>query len=78
MRSEFTAVVPRDGPWYIAHCREIPGANGQDRTRAEAVRSQAGAIALILENRRKDGKAGVPAKASREKVVEIERYLDEA
>lgn len=62
MRNEFTAVVERDGRWHIAYSPEIPGANGQGRTKAEALRSLANAIALILEDRRKDGLRGVPAK----------------
>jgi len=55
MRNEFTAVVERDGPWYIAYSPEIPGANGQGRTKSASLKSLAGAIALILEDRRKDG-----------------------
>ena len=69
MRNEFTAVVERDGRWYIAYCPEIPGANGQGRSKAAAVKNLADAIALILDDRRKDGLRGVPAKAIREKVV---------
>jgi predicted RNase H-like HicB family nuclease len=33
MANEFTAITERDGDWYIAHCAENPGANGQGRTR---------------------------------------------
>ena len=69
MRNEFTAVVEKDGRWYIACCPEIPGANGQGRTKSAAKKSLAEAIALILEDRRKDGLRGVPANATREKVV---------
>ena len=69
MRNEFTAIVERDRPWYIAYSPEIPGANGQGRTKAAAVKSLAGAIALILEDRRKDGLRGVPARATRHRVV---------
>ncbi|PYO05054.1 MAG: HicB family protein [Candidatus Rokuibacteriota bacterium] len=69
MRNEFTALVERDRRWYIAYCPEIPGANGQGRTKAAALKSLVGAISLILEDRRKDGLRGVPAKARREKVV---------
>jgi hypothetical protein len=39
MRNEFTAVVERDGRWYIAYCPEIPGANGQGKTKAAALKS---------------------------------------
>jgi predicted RNase H-like HicB family nuclease len=60
MRNEFTAIFERDGEWHIAYCPEIPGANGQGRTKAEARRSLADAIALILEDRRRDGLRGLP------------------
>ncbi|MCY4108861.1 MAG: type II toxin-antitoxin system HicB family antitoxin [Chloroflexi bacterium] len=52
MRNEFTAIIERDGEWYIAYCPEIPGANGQGTTKQEARESLAHAIALVLEDRR--------------------------
>lgn len=69
MRNEFTAIIERDGRWHIAYCPEIPGANGQGRTKSEALRSLADAIALILDDRRRDGLRGVPTKAIRERVT---------
>ena len=69
MRNEFTAVFERDGAWYVAYCPEIPGANGQGRTRQEARRSLMDAIGLILADRRDDGLRGVPAGAERETVI---------
>ena len=69
MRNEFTAVFERDGGWYVAYCPEIPGANGQGRTKSEARRSLLDAIGLILKDRREDGLRGVPAGAERETVV---------
>jgi predicted RNase H-like HicB family nuclease len=69
MHNEFTAVFERDGEWYIAYCPEIPGANGQGRTKEEARRSLAEAIALILEDRREEGLRGVPPDAERETVI---------
>ena len=54
MHNEFTAVFERDGDWVIAYCPEIPGANGQGRTKDEARTSLAAAIALILEDRREE------------------------
>jgi hypothetical protein len=32
MHNEFTAIVELDGPWYVAYCAEVPGANGQGKT----------------------------------------------
>jgi predicted RNase H-like HicB family nuclease len=69
MHNEFTAIIERDGDWYVAYCAEIPGANGQGRSKDEARASLAGAIALILEDRREDALRGVPADATRETVV---------
>ena len=69
MRNEFTAVIERDGEWFIAYSPEIPGANGQGRTKDEARESLAEAIALILEDRREDGLRGVPPEADRETIT---------
>jgi predicted RNase H-like HicB family nuclease len=69
MRNEFTAVFERDGDWIIAYCPEIPGANGQGRTKEEARTSLIDAITLILEDRREDGLRGVPPDAERETVT---------
>jgi len=69
MRNEFTAIFERDGEWYIAYCPEIPGANGQGRTKDEARKSLAEAVLLILEDRRKEGLRGVPDEAERETLV---------
>jgi len=69
MHNEFTAVFERDGDWFVAYCPEIPGANGQGRTKEEARTSLAAAIGLILEDRREEGLRGVPPDAERETVI---------
>ncbi len=69
MRNEFTAVIEKDGDWFIAYSPEIPGANGQGRTVEEAKQNLAEAIALVLEDRRADGLRGVPASAIKDTVV---------
>ena len=69
MHNEFTAIIERDGEWYIAYCPEIPEANGQGRTRDETRQSLAEAIALVLEDRREDGLRAVPPEAIRETVI---------
>ena len=69
MHNEFTAIFERDGDWFVAYCPEIPGANGQGRTKEEARTSLAAAISLILDDRREDGLRGVPADAERETVT---------
>ena len=69
MHNEFTAVFERDGDWYVAYSPEIPGANGQGKTKEEARRSLSEAIALILEDRREEGLRSVPADVERETVT---------
>ncbi len=69
MHNEFTAVFERDGDWYVGYSPEIPGANGQGRTKEEARQSLSEAIALILEDRREDGLRGVPKDAECETVT---------
>ena len=65
MEHEFTAVVERDEDWYIAYAPEVPGANGQGRTRDESLESLSDAISLILEDWREDGLRGLPSGAER-------------
>ena len=65
MQHEFTAVVETENEWFVAYAPEVPGANGQGRTREEALASLADAIALILEDRLEDGLRGVPSDAER-------------
>jgi predicted RNase H-like HicB family nuclease len=68
MVNEFTAIIERDGAWFLAYCPEVPGANGQGRTKEEALESLKDAIALILEDRRENGLRGIPSEAEVEKV----------
>ena len=69
MRDEFIAIIEQAEGWFIAYSPEIPGANGQGRTKEEALKSLASAIELILEDGREDGLRGVPPTALRETVT---------
>jgi predicted RNase H-like HicB family nuclease len=69
MRNEFTAIIERDGDWFIAYSPEIPGANGQGRSKEEARESLAEAITLILQDRREDALRGIPPDAIRDTVA---------
>ncbi len=33
MHNQFTAIVERDNPWYVAYRAEVTGANGQGESR---------------------------------------------
>jgi len=69
MHNEFTAIVEKDGDLFIAYCPEIPGANGQGKSKEDALESLGDAITLILEDRREEALRGVPPDAIRATVV---------
>jgi len=69
MRNEFTAIVEKDGPWYVAYCAEVPGANGQGKSREECLENLREAIILILDYRREDSLRAMPPDANQELVV---------
>lgn len=68
MINEFTAIIERDEGWFVAYALEIAGANGQGRTKDEALGSLAEAIALVLQDRREDGLRGLSGDVMRETV----------
>lgn len=39
MQAQVTAIVQRDGDWWIGWIEEIPGANAQERTKEELLAS---------------------------------------
>ncbi len=70
MRNEFTAIVEQDGPWHIAYCAEVPGANGQGKSHEECLANLREAIALILEHRHaRETLRSLPVDAGQELVV---------
>ena len=69
MPNEFSAIIEKDDDWFIAYCPEIPGANGQGRTKEECLQSLSDAIKLILEDRREDSLRGIPEDAMRDVVI---------
>ena len=69
MHNEFTAIIERDGPWHVAYCAEVPGANGQGKSQEECVANLREAIILILDYRRQESLRAVPPDALQEQVV---------
>ena len=49
MRNEFTAVVQRDGRWWVGWVQEIPGVNSQGESREELMENLQSALKEILE-----------------------------
>ena len=69
MHNEFTAIIEQDEGWYVAYSPEVPGANGQGKTKTEAVKDLSEAIRLILEDRRQDAMRGLPQDAEQDVVA---------
>jgi predicted RNase H-like HicB family nuclease len=69
MHNEFTAIVEQDGSWFIAYCAEVPGANGQGKSREECISNLREAITLILDHRREESLRALPPEAKQELVV---------
>ncbi len=64
MKNEFTAIIEKEGDWHIAYCPEVLGSNGQGKTRKECMESLKEAIALILQELRKDAMKTIPKTAT--------------
>jgi len=46
-----TPEIHKDGDWYVAFCPEVPGANGQGRTREESIESLKEGVVSIMQTR---------------------------
>lgn len=63
MHNEFTAILEKDGEYFIGYCPEIPGANGLGKSEEECKKNLAEAISLLLEDRRSDFFKNIPIEA---------------
>jgi predicted RNase H-like HicB family nuclease len=52
MVSRFTAVFEQSGDWWLGYTEELPGANAQGRTLAEARENLKEAVQLVIEANR--------------------------
>ncbi len=59
MSAKYTAVVRRDGRWWIGWVEELPGVNSQGETRAELLDNLRSALREILEINRADALAAM-------------------
>ena len=58
MKTSYTAVIQRDGKWWIGWVEEIPGVNSQGHTREELLENLRSALQEALEMNRADALAG--------------------
>ena len=57
MATDYTAVIQRDGEWWIGWIEEIPGVNSQGHTRDELVENLRSALQEALDMNRSDARA---------------------
>jgi predicted RNase H-like HicB family nuclease len=70
MKGKFTAIIeraPEGGYWAV--CPEVPGANGQGETIAQAKSSLRAAVRMIFEDRVADARRGLPKDAIRTSIA---------
>jgi len=53
----YTAIIKRDGDWWIGWVEEVPGVNGQERSREELLASLRTILAEALEFNRQEARA---------------------
>ncbi len=55
--ANYTAVIQRDGDWWIGWVEEVPGVNSQGKTRDELLENLHDALGEALEMNRADARA---------------------
>jgi predicted RNase H-like HicB family nuclease len=53
----YTAILKRDGDWWIGWVEEVPGVNGQERSREELLASLRTILTEALEFNRQEARA---------------------
>jgi len=57
MASGYTAVIQKDGEWWIGWVEEVPGVNSQGKTREELLENLRDALEEALEMNRAEARA---------------------
>ena len=65
MKPDFTAVIFRDGEWYVGWCPEVKGANGQGKTRKACLKDLAASVETMLQYYRAEALKAAPPHAER-------------
>jgi predicted RNase H-like HicB family nuclease len=69
MGNTYTAVVKRDGDWWIGWIEEVPGVNCQERTREGLRESLRIALKEALEFNRRDAREAAAPEFTEEPVI---------
>ncbi|MEM9275743.1 MAG: type II toxin-antitoxin system HicB family antitoxin [Cyanobacteria bacterium P01_F01_bin.143] len=56
MNTQFTAILKKDGDWWIGWIEEVKGVNAQEKTKEELIESLREALRDILELNREEAR----------------------
>ena len=56
MDTQFTAIIKKDGDWWIGWIEEVKGVNAQESTKEELIKSLREALRDILELNREEAR----------------------
>jgi predicted RNase H-like HicB family nuclease len=65
----YTAIIKRDGEWWIGWIEEIPGINCQERTREDLIETLRLTLKEALDFNRQDAIAAVGSGYTEEKIA---------
>jgi predicted RNase H-like HicB family nuclease len=68
MKSNYTAIIKQDGPWWIGWIEEVPGVNAQEKTKAALRASLREILREALEFNRADARKAAENNFSEELV----------
>ena len=69
MKNEFTAVIKRDGQWWIGWIEEVPGVNCQEATREDLIESLRVTLGEALELNRSDALSAAGEQYTEERIA---------
>jgi predicted RNase H-like HicB family nuclease len=69
MNNEYTAIIKRDGDWWLGWIEEVPGVNCQERTHEELLESLRSVLKEALEFNREDVLSAAGADFREEKIA---------
>ncbi len=67
--NNYTAVIQKNGKWWIGWVEEIPGVNSQGETREELVANLRSALSEALEMNREEARASAQGEFAEEKIA---------
>ena len=69
MALEYTAVIKKEGDWWIGWIEEVPGVNCQEHTRQELLTTLQVTLQEAIELNRQDAIASAGSQYSEEKIA---------